>query len=356
MELHAGAHERSLGAKKRHGLALHVGAHERTVGVIVLEEGDHRGRDRPQLARRHIHVIDVRGGDVVDFTALAAHEHAVLAEATVIGEHGVGLRDDVEVLLVSREVVDLVGHPAVDDLAVGRLDEAECVDPTVGGERADQADVGAFRGLDRAHAAVVRGVHVADLEAGPLTRQTAGAQRRQAPLVGQARERVCLIHELRQLRGAEELLDGGNDGADVDEGLRRDGLDILGGHALANHALHARQARADLILDQLTDGAQAAIAEVVDVIGLDLDLATRSLCHGLPGVQARDVLDRGRDVFLAERALAERLIQAKLLVDLVATDLGQVVALRIEVEVVEKRAGVLQRGGLARAELAVEVE
>jgi hypothetical protein len=57
--------------------------------------------------------------------------------------------------------------------------------------------------------------------------------------VGQTRERVVLVHELRQLRRAEELLDRRDDGADVDQGLRRDRLDVLRGHALADDALHA---------------------------------------------------------------------------------------------------------------------
>jgi hypothetical protein len=47
--LHPGAHERRLAAQQRHGLALHVGPHERAVGVVVLEERDHRRRDRHHL-------------------------------------------------------------------------------------------------------------------------------------------------------------------------------------------------------------------------------------------------------------------------------------------------------------------
>jgi hypothetical protein len=132
--------------------------------------------------------------------------------------------------------------------------------------RADQADVRAFRRLDRAHAAVVAEVHVADLEAGPLTAETAGAERREAATVGEARQRVDLVHELRQLGGSEELLDGRDHGADVDERLRGDGLDVLGGHALAHHALHAAEADADLVLDQLAHRADAAVGEVVLVV------------------------------------------------------------------------------------------
>ena len=112
-------------------------------------------------------------------------------------------------------------------------------------------------------------MHVADLEAGALTGQTARAERREAALVGQAGQRVGLVHELRQLGGAEELLDGGHDRPDVDQGLRRDRLDVLGRHPLADDALHPGQAGADLVLDQLADRAQAPVAEVVDVVDLD---------------------------------------------------------------------------------------
>ena len=49
------------------------------------------------------------------------------------------------------------------------------------------------------------------------------------------------------------------------------------------------------------------------------------------------------------------LVETELLVDLVATDLREVVALRVEVEVVQQRAGGLGGDLLARTELAVDV-
>ena len=79
---------------------------------------------------------EVDGGADAHAGALraAAHEHAVVDEAAVVVERGVGLGDDVLLLLVGGEVHDLVGDPAVDHLAVGGLDEAVLVDPRVGGE------------------------------------------------------------------------------------------------------------------------------------------------------------------------------------------------------------------------------
>ena len=212
--LDAGADVRRLGDEQRHRLLLHVGAHEGTVGVVVLDEGDERRRDRDDLLRRDVHQVDLGRRDVVDLARravggrgrpdahagalrAAADEHAVVDEAGRRSSRvGGGLGDDVLLLLVGGEVDDLVGDPAVDHLAVGGLDEAVLVHPGVGGEVADEADVRAFGRLDRAHPPVVGGVHVTDLEAGALTRQAARAERRQAALVGEARQRVVLVHEL----------------------------------------------------------------------------------------------------------------------------------------------------------------
>ena len=85
------------------------------------------------------------------------------------------------------EVDDLVGHLAALDDAVRRLDEAELGHGRHRGERADQADVRAFRRLDRAHAPVVGRVDVAHLDRRALAREAAGAERREAAPVREAR-------------------------------------------------------------------------------------------------------------------------------------------------------------------------
>ena len=155
-------------------------------------------------------------------------------------------------------------------LAVGRLDEAVLVDPRKGGERVDQADVRAFRRLDRADAAVMRRVHVAHLEAGAFTGQTAGSKRRQAALVGDLGQRVGLVHELRKLRGAEEFAHRGSGRLGVDEVLRHHRVDLDRRHALLDRALHPEQTDAVLVLHQFAHRTHAAIAEIVDVVDLAL--------------------------------------------------------------------------------------
>ena len=134
------------------------------------------------------------------------------------------------------------------DNAVRRLDKAEVVDACVGCQIGDQADVRAFRGLDRAQTAVMGVVYVSNLEGCTVTGQTAGTEGGHTALVGQLSQRVVLIHELRKRRGTEELLDSCGYRTDVDQGLRRNNVEILNGHALADNALHAGEADAELVL------------------------------------------------------------------------------------------------------------
>jgi hypothetical protein len=92
---------------------------------------------------------------------------------------------------------------------------------------------------------------------------------------------------------------------------------------------------------------RSAVAEVVDVVDLVALLA---------GVQPDEVLDRADDVVLGERPGLDRDVQAELLVDLVAADLREVVALAVEEQVLEQRLGRLAGRRLARAQLAIDVE
>ena len=358
--LHAGADQRGFRGEQRHGLTLHVRAHEGSVRVVVLEEGNERRGDGHHLTCGHVHVVDAIAGDQGRVFTGDTAQDVVLGEGAVGLEGRRGLGDEVALLVVRGKVADFVGDLAVRDDAVRRLNEAEGVDAREGRERADEADVRAFRGLDRAHTTVVRGVDVSNFHARAVTRQTAGAQGRQTALVGQAGQRVVLVHELRELGSSEELLDRGHDGADVDQRLGRDRVRLLGGHALAHGALHAGEAGADLTLDELADGADTTVGEVVDVVDLNADLdglAASGAREGLVAlVQGEEVLDGGDDVLEGQGRGLGVGFDGQLLVDLVAADLGEVVATRVEVEVVEQGLGGVDVRGLAGAQLAVDVE
>jgi len=161
--------------------------------------------------------------------------------------------------------------------------------------------------------------------------------------VGDLAERVGLVHELRELRAPEVLLDHGRDRLGVDEVVGHERVDLLRhAHALLDGALHPHEADAVLVLHQLADGADAAVAQVVDVVD-----------RAAPVLQLDEVAHRLQDVLGGEHgeieagALVVRHVPVELVVELEAADLAQVVALGVEEEVVEEGLGRLQRGRVA---------
>ena len=341
---HAGADERRIGLHERHGLALHVRAHERAVRVVVLEERDERRGHRHELLRRHVHEVDAIGRHH-DVVAGAAADHEVVGQHAVVVHHGVRLGDVVLRLFHGRQVDDVGRHLRVLHAAERRLDEAVLVHAGERRQRVDQTDIRTFRRLDRADAAVMGRVHVAHFEACALAGQTARAKRRKTTLVRDFGERVGLVHELRQLRGAEELAHGGGRGLCVDQVLRHDGVDIDRRHALLDGALHAEQAEAILIFHQFADRAHTAVAEVIDVVDFALAVA-----------QIDERLRHREDVLAAQRAHSVFRVEIEAHVHLHAADGREIVALGIEEQRVEHVLGGLENRRLARTHDPVDVE
>ena len=219
--------ERGLGAQQRHRLALHVGAHQRAVGVVVLEERDERGGHRHELLRRDVDVVDLLALGEDEVPGLAGRD-AVVDDRAVLVQLDVGLGDRVLVLFPGREVeavrLDL-GRPSSCALGPRLLLASRsrcarrCRRPCSRSRRRrgpgssrgpapfftfryglsmkpnslmrakherlrDQADVRAFRRLDRADAAVVGRVDVAHLEAGALAGRGRPAQGPRAAACG----------------------------------------------------------------------------------------------------------------------------------------------------------------------------
>ena len=356
--LHTGTHQWGLGANQRDRLLLHVRAHQGTVSIVVLQERNHGGTNGDHLARGNVNVVHTGGIGHSDVTLLQADLDALTDQTAFLVLLHLGLSNSEAILLISGEVLNLIRNLAVNDLAIRGLDEAEGVHAGVGRQRTNQANVRTLRGLNRAHAAVVRSVHVSHLNAGALTGQTAWAQRGQAALVGQARQGVVVVHELRELGGTKELADSSRDRTHVNQGRRRDGLSVLGGHALAHDALHAGQAHADLVLDELTHGAQTTVTKVVDIVGVQRDhLAVWRLHLTLANVQAYQVLQGDGDVFFGQsHQTVVVAAKAQLAVGLVTANLGKVIALSAEEGVIQQGLRQLTGRLLARALLAVDLQ
>ena len=387
---HAGAHDRGLRTEQRHRLPLHVRAHQSAVGVVMLQERHQRSRYGYQLLRADV--------DVVHFVAVDQDEVAGLAgvdqfrnDAALVIDLGVGLRDDVAIFFPGRQVereglevdelllalleigVGLedfrllqviahavfavagvhhggeVEHAAVLHLAVRRLDEAVVVDPRIAAQRGNQTDVRAFRRFNRADTAIVRRVNVADFESRALTRQTARPKSREAALVRDLRQRVGLIHELRQLRRSEELADGSHHRLGVHQVVRHGrGHFLVHAHLFLDGAFHADQADAELVLEQLAHRADAAVAEVIDVVHRADVLA-----------QLEQVTDGSVEIIRLERAVFQvgRVLAFEQLdVELQAAHAREVVLSRIEEHSVEERCRRIQRRRIARTQLAVDLD
>ncbi len=188
-------------------------------------------------------------------------------------------------------------------------------------------------------------MHVAHLEAGALAREAAGSERRETPLVRDLGERVGLIHELRELRGAEELAHRGRRGLGVDQILRHHSVDVDRRHALLDGALHAQQAQPILVLHQFADRSDAAIAEMVDVVDFAAAVA-----------QIDERLHHGENILAAQRAHRVRRVEVEAHVHLHAADGREVVALRVEEQRMEHRFRRVHRRRLARSHHAIDVE
>ncbi len=311
----------------------------------MLEERDQRGGHGDELLRRDVHVIDALGLDFEELS-LEADRDLLLEVIALLVDRRIRHRDDEVLFLVGGEVIDLRGHLAVDHLAVGGLDEAELVDAGEARHRGDQADVRSFRGLDRADAAVVGGVDVADFEAGAVAGETPWPEGRETPLVRQLGERIGLIHQLRELAAGEEVADRGRKRLRIDQLLRGHAfrVHVEQGHALLDEALGAGQAGAALVREEFPDGTDAAATEVIDIVSRALALA-----------EADDVLGGGDDVVVGQDAGGQVDVDAELLVDLVAADAAQVIALVVEEEALEQDLRVRDGRGIAGAEAAVDL-
>ena len=213
--------------------------------------------------------------------------------------------------------------------------------------------------LDRADAAVVAVVDVADVEPGALSREAAGAEGGEPALARELRERVRLVHELRELAAAEELLHRRDDRADVDEEVRGGLLDLLDRHPLADDALHAEEADAERVLDELAIGADPAIAEVVDVIrGAEAVVELDE-----PADDRRDVLAGDGPAELRACVLPAGELDThprgdvvELLVELVPPHPTEIVAAEVEEEAVDELARVVAGRRVAGPQLLVDLD
>src|SRR5258706_73325 len=114
----------------------------------------------------------------------------------------------------------------------------------------------------------MRRMDIADFKAGAVARESPWPESREPAFVGQLRQRVNLIHELRKLTAAEEIPYDRRERFGIDQFLRGHAFHALieKGHALLDQALGAGQTDPALIGEQFAHGADTTAAEVIDVV------------------------------------------------------------------------------------------
>src|SRR6266568_4125492 len=387
---HTGAHNRSLCAKQRNRLALHVRAHQCAVCVIVFEEGHQRRGHRNKLLRADVDVVHLGAADqdkiagltrvhqfgdnvaaFVQFgVCLCDHPLIFLPRGEVEGERlvvdnllalglqfGVRLDQVVLVEMVANlqstvpgvEHGHVIEHAAIFHAAVRRLDEAVVVDPRIAAQRRNQSNVRTFRRFNRADTAVVRGVNVANFEARALTRQTTRSKSRKTTLVRDLRQRVGLIHELRQLRRTEEFADRCHYRLGVHQVVRhRRGHLLVHAHLLLDGAFHADEADTELVLHQLAHRAYATVAKVIDVVHRTDVLA-----------QLQQVTDRCVEIVRLQRAnlaIGCVFVVKQLDIELQPAHSREIVLAGIEEHAMEQRRRRIQRRRIAWTQFAVDFD
>ena len=192
-------------------------------------------------------------------------------------------------------------------------------------------------------------MHVADFESGAFARKTAWSKRRQPALVSNLRQRIGLIHELRELAGPEKFADGRHHRLGVHQVVRHGRRHFLvDRHLFLDGALHAHQADAELVFEQFAHRAHAAVAQVIDIVH-----------RADSAAQLQQVLDGVDEIALIERALVERRfvdLVVQLDVELHAAHARKVVLARVEEHALEELGGGVERRRIAGTQLAVNLE
>ena len=168
---HACSDNRSFGNQQGDALPLHVRTHQGPVRVVVFQEWNQGSRDRNQLLRGNVHVVNLVRFNFQELSTIS-HRNSRGGEFSMAIHSGVRLGNDEVFLLICGEEIELSLHATILYLAVGRLDEAELIDFSKCRKTRDQSDVWTFRSFNRTNPTVVGRMHVTDFKARTLPAQS----------------------------------------------------------------------------------------------------------------------------------------------------------------------------------------
>src|SRR4051812_1299213 len=163
----------------------------------MLKERNERSTQTDDLVRRNVHVFHVASFEDREVACLTGND-LLFHEISFVIKRGVRLRNLCSIFFFSAQVSELLHvHLAIAHLPVRGFNETHFIDLRMHAKRGDKTDVRTFRCFNRTKTTVVRIVYVTHLKACTLPAQTTGTERRYTTLVGDLRQRVRLVEELR---------------------------------------------------------------------------------------------------------------------------------------------------------------
>ena len=339
---HTGTNQRLISTQSRNRLTLHVRTHQCTVGVIVFQERDQGRTDGYHLLGGYVHVVNLVTAEQAGF-AFATAGNQIFYKVAFVIQVGVRLSDNVVAFFDSRQVVNFVSYNTVGHFTVRSLKETVFVSLCVHGQGVDQTDVRTFRRFDWTYATVVSRVYVSNFEACTFTGQTAWAECGDTTFVRNLRQRVVLVHKLRQLAGTKELFHCCRNRLSVDHILRHQGIQIAQRQTLFHRTLNTYQANAELVFRHFAYGTDTTVTEVVDIIDFAFTVT-----------DIDELLHHFDDVVFAQDTGTFDFVAQQRTVELHTTNRRQVIAVFGEEQVLEQAFSSFTRRRLTRAHHAVD--
>ncbi len=171
---HTCTHQWRICPQEGHSLPLHIGTHQSPVGIVILQKGNQGRCHRDDLLGRHVHEINFLSRDQKNLVFVSGRDLLVY-KSSIISTGLVGLGNDKFILPICCEVFDLICNSASYHFPVRRLNKTKLVHSRKRAHGADEADIGALRGLNGAHSAIVGVMYVSHFKTSPLAAKATGA-------------------------------------------------------------------------------------------------------------------------------------------------------------------------------------
>jgi len=189
-------------------------------------------------------------------------------------------------------------------------------------------------------------MNIADFKSRAFTGQASWTQSRQTSLMGNLRKRIGLIHELRQLAGIEEFIDHRRNRFGIDQVVRHHGLDVLKTHFFLDGSFHTHQTDAVLVFNQFAYRTHPAVSQVINIVHTAIADAV---------FQVDQIFHCGQDVFVAQHGVVRRHVHVQFVIHFRASDIGQIISLRLKEQALEELVRCFRRRRIARTQTAIDL-